>query len=179
MTEKAQGAAERYSPTNDEVYAEVCRERGKASFYVSTNAVNDVMAAVRALTIRAALKAQPAPTEAQTESQKLAERLADLGVTNLGYTPGSDPTVSRERVLQEITKAVERIQFGEKGFFLSPAESQGEDSARLDYLDAWVVGNKNDGWDEFHFSFNVSGTAREQIDQDRARASAETRGVKS
>ncbi|MDB5937465.1 MAG: hypothetical protein JWQ01_4809 [Massilia sp.] len=38
-------------PTNDEVYAEVCRDRGKSNFYVSTNAVNDVMQAVRALAV--------------------------------------------------------------------------------------------------------------------------------
>lgn len=36
-------------PTNDEVYAAVCKARGSSSLYVSTNAVNDVMAAVRAL----------------------------------------------------------------------------------------------------------------------------------
>lgn len=36
-------------PTNDEVYAEVCAERGKSMLYVSTNAVNDVMQAVRKL----------------------------------------------------------------------------------------------------------------------------------
>lgn len=41
-------------PTNDEVYSEVCRERGKLSFYVSTNAVNDVMAAVRRLATKPA-----------------------------------------------------------------------------------------------------------------------------
>lgn len=37
-------------PTNDEVYREVVRLRGKAYNYVSTNAVNDVMQAVRSLT---------------------------------------------------------------------------------------------------------------------------------
>lgn len=38
-------------PTNDEVYAEVCRQRGAGNRYVSTNAVNDVMQAVRTLTV--------------------------------------------------------------------------------------------------------------------------------
>jgi len=36
-------------PSNDDVYAEVCRQRGTGNRYVSTNAVNDVMAAVRRL----------------------------------------------------------------------------------------------------------------------------------
>lgn len=36
-------------PTNDEVYAQVQRQRGNKTMYVSTNAVNDVMAAVRVL----------------------------------------------------------------------------------------------------------------------------------
>lgn len=36
-------------PTNDEVYAEVVRQRGTLNHYVSTNAVNDTMAAVRSL----------------------------------------------------------------------------------------------------------------------------------
>lgn len=36
-------------PTNDEVYDEVCRARDKKNLYVSSNAVNDVMAAVRTM----------------------------------------------------------------------------------------------------------------------------------
>jgi len=36
-------------PTNDEVFAEVRRQRGGRPCYVSTNAVNDTMAAVRAI----------------------------------------------------------------------------------------------------------------------------------
>jgi hypothetical protein len=36
-------------PDNDAVYAEVRRQRGSLPGYVSSNAVNDVMAAVRAI----------------------------------------------------------------------------------------------------------------------------------
>ena len=34
-------------PTNDQVYAEVLKERDKKTMYVSTNAVNDIMVVVR------------------------------------------------------------------------------------------------------------------------------------
>lgn len=46
-------------PTNDAVYAEVCRARNGANLYVSTNAVNDTMAAVRRLSAQLADKTDP------------------------------------------------------------------------------------------------------------------------
>jgi putative hemolysin len=54
-------------PTNDEVYAEVRRQRGSLPGYVSTNAVNDVMAAVRSL--------RAAPTPATDQDAALLDAL--------------------------------------------------------------------------------------------------------
>lgn len=76
-------------PTNDQVYEEVRRQRGSLPGYVSTNAVNDVMAAVRAL---APLPAAVAPTA--TSPDGLPKWIDDL--------KGKDPTIDAliEHILQ-------------------------------------------------------------------------------
>jgi hypothetical protein len=122
------------------------------------------------LFVRAALKAQPAPTEAQSELTKRASTSGDFtGMIRV------DSTMTREQALAAVMRT-----------------AQGEDSARLSipvsaYL--WLMGAGGDAfaqplrsgsfWWRDTFNKLAGVDMMEVIRQDRARASAETGGVKS
>lgn len=48
------------------------------------------------------------------------------------------------------------------------------DKALLDLLDKWIVENHAEGWKQFYFAFDTSGTAREQIAEQMPRPEAPT-----
>lgn len=64
-----------------------------------------------------------------TELDKLAHRLygeGGMGVTNFGFTPGTDPTVTAEERAAEINRMLDRIEAGDYEVMTS---------AQLDALD--------------------------------------------
>lgn len=122
-----------------------------------------IPAALAAISNAALQPGQPSAEDVRAaaleEAAALAVKLTAVPRDVLG--PATAPMKDRARAGEKVAAAIRALTLVE------PPASQNErtptDGHLLDYLDTWVATNKAEGWGEFNFCFNTSGTAREQI----------------